>query len=139
MCCILSLCIINSVVSVVPNLENTIVTADNNETKTQTLYEYILSLYPEAETALNIISEYQDSTLNNSTKVIKINGKTLDEFIMDAILSGDFDGTPLEIRDLIQTFATIGTDLFVATNGFDMKSINYLNLTDDQQIRIQRV
>ena len=139
MCCILSLCIINSVVSVVPNLENTIVTADNNETKTQTLYEYILSLYPEAETALNIISEYQDSTLNNSTKVIKINGKTLDEFIMDAILSGDFDGTPLEIRDLIQTFATIGTDLFVATNGFDMKSVNYLNLTDDQQVRIQRV
>lgn len=139
LCCFLTLCFINSIVNVVPDL-NTILIADKEKNgDSYTLYDYIIEMYPEAETALEIVQTYKESTLNKSTKVIQINGETLDNIVLDAILSGDFSGTPLEIRGLLQMFTTLGIDAFILTNGFDMKSVQLDNLSKDQQKRAQRI
>ena len=131
------LCVINSVVGILPTIERNETASTEEDVLNQSFYDYLIEKVPGMAKALDYIEVYQDSTLNKITK-FKINGTTVDVMFTDSFLSGSFKTSTgkkvkLNLMQEIKNWMIIGTKAYDLTNGFDMKSVKFTNLSLKQQ------
>ena len=134
----LILCVVNSTVKLLPSLKQddniSASTEQNNTNKTPTIYDFILSQTGNSEvvkTALDMIAQYQSSHLINTTG-IKIGSKSADELFIDSILSGKSKDYSFELRNELSTIIQIAEKAYSLTNGFDVESVEWTKLSDQQ-------
>lgn len=134
--CFLILSLINSLVALLPDIkEDSISASDGTEAKnTLTIYDYIVQNYPEYQSTIDYILDYQQSNLATITS-LKVNGQPLDTLLIDAILTGKKENCTFSIRKELQQIIKIGAYAFTLTNGFDMDNFDYYSL-DEKQIEL---
>lgn len=133
----LILCVVNSTVKLLPTLpkdDNISASTEENSNKTPNIYDFILSQTGNSEvvkTALDMIADYQSSYLINTTG-IKIGSKSADELFIDSILSGKSMDYSFELRNELSTIIQIAEKAFNLTNGFNVESVEWTKLSDQQ-------
>lgn len=134
--CFIILSLVNSLVGLLPERENESITASNEQSKSTnvTIYDYIAQNYPEYQSVIDYITDYQQSNLSRITS-IKVNGQPLDTLLIDAIITGKKEDCSVSIRKELQQIIKIGSYAFVLTNGFDMENFDYYSL-DEQQVEL---
>lgn len=140
----LILCVINSTIKLVPDLSTnndiTASTEENDNTK-QSLYDFILAYTnnnPAVKTAIDMIAEYQNSTLIKTTG-IKIGKTYADDLFTDAIVSGKSKDYSFGIRKELSIIIQVASKAYNLTNGFAIETVDFANLSESQVKNLQDI
>lgn len=141
--CALIMCVINSNINLIPKLIRNDVTAstEQNEETPINLYDFILQQTnndPMVKAAVDMIADYQDSFLMKATG-LKIGDKRADDLFIDSILSGKSEDYSFELRNEMASIIQIAEKAFYVTNGFNMESVNFAELSETQITYIQDI
>jgi len=146
----LILCLVNSVFSILPEVNKQaadfsadvdIVDQPQEEQKTYSLYDFIIDYTgndPTVTWAVNLVKDYKQSALVKTTQ-FEINGKKADDMFIDLIISGTSQDFTFSIVDELQTFVQIAEEAYELTNGFNMESVNWLALNENQVAKLSNV
>ena len=139
----LILCVVNSTIKLLPNEDTDNITAstENNNTTTPSIYDFILQYTnndPLVESAISLIKDYQKSNLINVTNM-KINNTSIDDLFVDSILSGKSADYSVALRKELSIVVKVAEQAYYLTNGFDMESVNYAALNNEQVKRVENI
>lgn len=140
----LILCVVNSTVKLLPDLtkpDNITASTENSENTNTNLYDFILSYTgnsPIVKMAVDMIGEYQNSTLIKTTG-IKIGNTYADDLFVDSILTGKSKDYSFGIRKELNMIVQVAEKAFELTNGFNMESVNWTALNDKQIENLQDI
>ncbi|MCI5745124.1 MAG: hypothetical protein MR270_02440 [Erysipelotrichaceae bacterium] len=138
----LILCIVNSLFNLLPGGNKNNETASNDTNNEEvSLYDFILDYCndnPILVQAVEMIKEYQESTLINVTKV-KIGNQYADDLFIDSIISGKANDYSFALRKELSSIIQIAENVFYLTNGFDFENVNWTNLSLSQIENVENV
>ncbi|MDY2887974.1 MAG: hypothetical protein SOU19_00225, partial [Candidatus Caccosoma sp.] len=140
----LILCIVNSTVKLFPNEDSDNITAsteESNNNTTPSIYDFILQYTnndPIVASAISLIKDYQKSNLINVTNM-KINNTSIDDLFVDSIISGKSADYSVALRKELSLIVKVAEQAYYLTNGFDMESINYTALNNEQIKRVENI
>lgn len=139
----LILCVVNSTVKLLPSEDTDNITAstENNNTTTPSIYDFILQYTnndPIVASAISLIKDYQKSNLINVTNM-KINNTSIDDLFVDSILSGKSADYSVALRKELSIVVKVAEQAYYLTNGFDMESVNYTALNNEQVKRVETI
>lgn len=140
--CFLILFVVNATVKILPQDDNGNLTASTEDTEYYpSIYDFILDYCgdsPIASTAVNMIKDYQNTTLFKMTGM-KIGNRTIDEVFVDSILSGKSKDYSFALRKELKSVVQIAENAYYLTNGFDMESVQWTALNNFQVQKVQNV
>lgn len=139
----LILCVVNSTIKLFPKVDDDNITAstETNNKTTSSIYDFILKYTnndPLVENAISLIKDYQKSNLIKVTNM-KINNTSIDDLFVDSILSGKSADYSVALRKELSLIVNVAEQAYYLTNGFDMESINYAALNNEQIKRVENI